>query len=208
MDNNISRQFMRDTGRHRYLNGSNHTRKRSFDKMNEDDVGSTLSRPAKRAFETSETDFNSLMIEELFLSRIVSIARSRIDYEKVEVYFNEKDVKLEPIRPNDIRQTAKSMSPEVDFDKAIDKSLDFLDENAPLSLSTTIPTFKISIRSLLARFPRANDLCLNIFSDVFVRLAGVRLTKMTNPEVILTTCLQSRYIPKMVEVFLHKKFSY
>jgi hypothetical protein len=75
------------------------------------------------------------------------------------------------------------MSPEVDFDKVIDKSLDFLDANAPLSLSTTIPTFKISIRSLLARFPRANDLCLNIFSDVFVRLAGARLTKMTDPEV-------------------------
>jgi hypothetical protein len=115
-----------------------------------------------------------------------NISRSRIDYEKVESCFNEKEVKLEPIRPNDIRrqiETAKYMSPEVDFDEAIDKSLDFLDANAPLSLSTTIPTFKISIRSLLARFSRANDLCLNIFSDVFVRLSGARLTKMTNSEV-------------------------
>jgi hypothetical protein len=103
-------------------------------------------------------------------------------------YFSEKEVKLEPIRPSDILrqiEAAKCMSPEVDFNKSLDKSLDFLDANTPLSLSTIIPTFKISIKSLLARFPRANDLCLNIFSDVFVRLAGTRLTKMTNPEVSL-----------------------
>ena len=97
-------------------------------------------------------------------------------------------MKLVPIRPNDILrrqiETVKCMSPEVDFDKSIDK-VDFLDANAPLSLSTTIPTFKISIRSLLARFPRANDVCLEIFSDVIVRLAGTRLTKMSNPDVSL-----------------------
>ncbi|GBC05308.1 hypothetical protein RclHR1_06170012 [Rhizophagus clarus] len=196
--------------KYKYLNEYNH-RKRNFDKMNEDEIGSTLSRPSKRTLDSSETDFNSFVIDELLLSRIVSIARSRIDYERIVTYFSEEVVKLEPIKPSDILrqiETAKCMSPEVDFDKSLDKSLDFLDANTPLSLSTIIPTFKISIKSLLARFPRANDLCLSIFSDVFVRLAGTRLTKMTNPEVILTTCLQSKYIPRMIEDFLHTNITY
>ncbi|CAG8506341.1 11871_t:CDS:10 [Funneliformis mosseae] len=166
----------------RYSNLSGHTRKRSFDKMNEDEIVSSLPRSTKRTFEISETNFDTSAVEELLLARIVAIARARIDYEKVEVCFNEKEVKLEPVRINEQIKTIKRLSPEVDFDKEINKSLNFLDSNAPLSLSTTIPTFKINIRSLLARFPRANDFCLNIFSDVFVRLAGARLTKTTNPE--------------------------
>ncbi len=49
----------RQTMGHRYLNESGHTRKRSFDRMNEDEVVLTPSRPTKRAFDISETDFNS-----------------------------------------------------------------------------------------------------------------------------------------------------
>ncbi|CAI2180486.1 8089_t:CDS:10 [Funneliformis geosporum] len=197
-----TRQFLK------YSNLSDHTRKRSFDKMKEDEIASSPPRSTKRTFEISETNFNSSAVEELLLARIVAIARARIDYEKVEACFNEKEVKLEPVRIREQIKAIKRLSPEVDFDKEINKSLDFLDSNAPLSLSTTIPTFKINIRSLLARFPRANDFCLNIFSDVFVRLAGARLTKTTNPEVILTTCLQSRYLPRMVDVFLNTNIIY
>jgi hypothetical protein len=60
-DSKLPRQFLSDPMKYRYLNEYNH-RKRNFDKMNEDEIGSTLSRPAKRTLDTSETDFNSYVL--------------------------------------------------------------------------------------------------------------------------------------------------
>jgi len=66
VDNPASKLPRSDPTSNKYLNEYNHTRKRSFDKMNDDEVGSTLSRPAKRTVDTSEIDFNSYVFYKRF----------------------------------------------------------------------------------------------------------------------------------------------
>ncbi|CAG8560074.1 5354_t:CDS:2, partial [Racocetra fulgida] len=65
-----------------------------------------------------------------------------------------------------------------------DKSLEFIDPDSSISLTSSIPVLKMDRQSILAKMPIAIDKALNVFGDIYIRFVGSRLLTTTACSVI------------------------
>lgn len=60
-----------------------------------------------------------------------------------------------------------------------DKSLEFIDPDSSISLTSSIPVLKMDRQSVLAKTSIAIDKDLNVFGDIYIRFVGSRLLTTT-----------------------------
>ncbi|CAG8732304.1 4133_t:CDS:2, partial [Cetraspora pellucida] len=60
-----------------------------------------------------------------------------------------------------------------------DKSLEFIDPDSSISLTSSIPVLKMDRQSILAKMQISIDKALNVFGDIYIRFVGSRLLTTT-----------------------------
>ncbi|CAG8545119.1 23490_t:CDS:10 [Gigaspora rosea] len=110
-----------------------------------------------------------LEYEIVHLARISSLCRARISYLRMKKQIKLHDLSFTTIQP--------------------EKSLEFIDPDSSISLTSSIPVVKMDRKSLLAKMPISIDKALNVFGDIYIRFVGSRLLTTTTCSHIMDLSL-------------------
>ncbi|CAG8539025.1 4328_t:CDS:10, partial [Dentiscutata heterogama] len=135
------------------VNDGTHCGKRSFEEIGVKAEDSS-SRKRKLMRASAELEY-----EIVHLARISALCRARISYLRMKKQIKLHDLSFTTIQP--------------------EKSLEFIDPDSSISLTSSIPVLKMDGISLLAKMPIAMDKALNIFGDIYIRFVGSRLLTTT-----------------------------
>ncbi|CAG8695158.1 15229_t:CDS:10, partial [Racocetra persica] len=132
--------------------------KRNFEEIDDKAEGTS---PRKRKLVRANA---GLEYEIVHLARISALCRARISYLRMKEQIKSHDLSFNIIQP--------------------DKSLEFIDPDSSISLTSSIPVLKMDRQSILAKMPIAIDKALNVFGDIYIRFVGSRLLTTTACSVI------------------------
>ncbi|CAG8528380.1 8866_t:CDS:10 [Gigaspora margarita] len=137
--------------------------KRSFEEIDVK-IENTLSRKRKLVRANAGLEY-----EIVHLARISSLCRARISYLRMKKQIKLHDLSFTTIQP--------------------EKSLEFIDPDSSISLTSSIPVVKMDRKSLLAKMPISIDKALNVFGDIYIRFVGSRLLTTTTCSILLQAFL-------------------